>query len=323
MPQAVAICTPVTDHMVLVEEMPQPNQGAKILAQSWQCGGNAATAAVTCARQGMSAGVIGFVGNDANGRAQYVDFAYNGVETTHLYTTDEEKTLYTICLCDLKTKGRSFISEKKPGRQIREAELDLDYIRSARYLFLDVNTPATRAAAKAMREKGGEVIYDASLYRPEHEQMLPYSTIYIASEFYYRDRYGAQADVFHCCQDMRRQGPHTVIFTLGERGCAGIGPEGSFALPACAVDRVVDTTGCGDPFHGAFVVGKAQGWSTIQCAQWATASAAIKCQALGGRAAQADFDTVARYMQTGQMDLSFLPQRIAHYAQQRLSLEEI
>ena len=44
MPQAVAICTPVTDHMVLVEEMPQPNQGAKILAQSWQCGGNAATA---------------------------------------------------------------------------------------------------------------------------------------------------------------------------------------------------------------------------------------------------------------------------------------
>ena len=152
--------------------------------------------------------------------------------------------------------------------------------------------------------------------------MLPFVSIYITSEFYYRDRYGENADIFACCEDMIRRGPHTVIFTLGEKGCAGIGPEGRFELPACPIDQVIDTTGCGDTFHGAYVVGLNQGWDSVTCAKWASASAAIKCQALGGRAAQPDFATVEKYVKTGEVDLSFLPERVAHYAQQRLSLDE-
>ena len=43
-----------------------------------------------------------------------------------------------------------------------------------------------------------------------------------------------------------------MIFTFGEKGCAGISKEGFFEIPAFDVD-VKDTVGAGDVFHGAFL----------------------------------------------------------------------
>ncbi len=44
----------------------------------------------------------------------------------------------------------------------------------------------------------------------------------------------------------------------------------------------VDTTGCGDVFHGAFCHGLAQGWPIKQIIPFANAAAAIKATRTGG-----------------------------------------
>jgi sulfofructose kinase len=54
-------------------------------------------------------------------------------------------------------------------------------------------------------------------------------------------------------------------------------------LPAFKVD-VVDTTGTGDAFHGAFALGLSEGRSESECAAMASATAALKCRRLGARA---------------------------------------
>lgn len=64
MPKAIAICTPVTDYLINLDHIPQPNSFARLNAQSWQFGGNAATAIVTAARQGLDCGIIAPVGDD-------------------------------------------------------------------------------------------------------------------------------------------------------------------------------------------------------------------------------------------------------------------
>ena len=81
MPRAIALCTPVSDYLVHIDKMPRPGQNARMIDDSWQFGGNAATAIVTAARQGLSAGIIGAVGDDTNGRAQRIDFQRHQVET--------------------------------------------------------------------------------------------------------------------------------------------------------------------------------------------------------------------------------------------------
>ena len=70
--------------------------------------------------------------------------------------------------------------------------------------------------------------------------------------------------------------------TLGERGCVVCSAEGTKAYPTIPV-KVVDTTGAGDAFHGAFMYGLLQEWDVPKMARFASAVGAMNCRFLGGR----------------------------------------
>ena len=52
---------------------------------------------------------------------------------------------------------------------------------------------------------------------------------------------------------IRKMGPSVVIIKRGEYGATLFSPAGTFLAPAFPVDRVVDPTGAGDSFAGAFM----------------------------------------------------------------------
>ena len=54
--------------------------------------------------------------------------------------------------------------------------------------------------------------------------------------------------------------------------------------PAFVVETI-DTTGCGDVFHGGYIYGLLQNWSLERTVRFAAACAALKARALGGRTA--------------------------------------
>ena len=83
---------------------------------------------------------------------------------------------------------------------------------------------------------------------------------------------------------MRSLGPPVVVVTEGEHGCWCAAPEGTFHVPAFPAPAVVDTTGAGDVFHGAFLYARARGDGVRPALRLAAAAAALKCGALGGRA---------------------------------------
>ena len=60
-------------------------------------------------------------------------------------------------------------------------------------------------------------------------------------------------------------GPRVVVQTEGARGSYTVSRDAEFHTPAFDVD-VVDTTGAGDTFHGAYLVGLARGWDLERCA---------------------------------------------------------
>jgi sulfofructose kinase len=70
-----------------------------------------------------------------------------------------------------------------------------------------------------------------------------------------------------------------------------------FHQPAFRV-RVVDTTGCGDVFHGAFLYGVLRGWDLRRVARFASAVAALKCRKLGGRAGIPRLGEVEEFLAT-------------------------
>jgi len=86
-----------------------------------------------------------------------------------------------------------------------------------------------------------------------------------------------------------------VVTTLSERGCVVHGPEAALHVPGFVV-RVVDTTGAGDAFHGAFIYGLLRGWDLLRTATLANAVAALNCTALGGRAGLPTLQQVEEFL---------------------------
>ncbi len=63
---------------------------------------------------------------------------------------------------------------------------------------------------------------------------------------------------------------------------------------------VVDTTGCGDVYHGAFALGVARGWELARIMQVASATAALKCRALGGRRGIPSLEEVEEFLESAE-----------------------
>ena len=78
-------------------------------------------------------------------------------------------------------------------------------------------------------------------------------------------------------------GPRVVVTTFGEQGSRTWLRDGRvFDRPTFKVD-VVDTTGAGDVFHGAYAYGLARGWGLEYITDFSSACAAMKCRQLGGQ----------------------------------------
>jgi ribokinase len=71
------------------------------------------------------------------------------------------------------------------------------------------------------------------------------------------------------------QGARGAVLTLGGRGALVVTPEATTPIPAIAPGPVVDTTGAGDVFTGAFCAALAEGAPAVTAARFAAAAAGI------------------------------------------------
>ena len=111
---------------------------------------------------------------------------------------------------------------------------------------------------------------------------------------------------------LQSYGPEIVIFTFGAEGCKGLYEDHYFDIPAIPVE-VVDTTGAGDVFHGAFDYFYLQGYNPEECARLCTGVSAIKCTRPGGRSGIPTLDVLHKFLETGVIDYTEIDERVAHY----------
>ncbi len=95
---------------------------------------------------------------------------------------------------------------------------------------------------------------------------------------------------------LRAHGARDVILKLGGRGCAVYTPDVEAAVPAFEVP-VVDTTGAGDCFAGAFLAAFLRGRSHEQAARFANAAAALAIQRLGSTGGLRSYEETEAWME--------------------------
>ena len=299
--EAIGIGSPVADILINMDRLPGQDQAAKLLEMSYQFGGKVPTAMTALGRLGVRCGMIGAVGADHEGRACIADFERNNVDASRMIVDPAIPTRMSVVLSNREAGGRNFLRREEIVRAVKPEELDKEYITQARVLHLSSTGEAECTAARWMREAGGQVSFDADGYKPEYEEMAPMIDAFITSESYYVTRYKMRGiGLEDCCRDIAAKGPRFVAVTLGARGCACLFDGVFETIPAFKVD-VVDATGAGDTFHGAFIYGMLKDWDTMHSARFSSAVSAIKCTAIGGRAAQPTLEMVEQFLETGKL----------------------
>ena len=279
----------VIDYLCLIPRIPHFEGAVGMSDFSIQGGGPVATAMVALARLGARAGFVGKVSDDDLGRLKLKLFADEGVDTRRTIVDPTGTSGFVIVLVEETSGKRAFIGSGRGEIPLRPEEVDRDYVTSAAFLHLDgSHMAAVHQAAEWMRAAGGKVSLDAGAVSearpisPGMRRLVELSHVVVAAESFAQALTG-QAEAPAAAQALLGHGPEIVAVTCGERGSWFATAEGCGHEPAFAV-KVVDTTGAGDTYHGAFLYGLLQGWELRRVTRFANAVAALKCRKLGGRA---------------------------------------
>ncbi|MCJ7666258.1 MAG: carbohydrate kinase family protein [Actinobacteria bacterium] len=311
----IGIENPVMDFLVQAKRLPSSNEVVPLEKVSWQGGGNVSSAIVAAARLGAVAGMIGVVVDDPYGYFCINDFKRHSIDVSHIIIDKQGSTVFCVGLVESLTKMRSFIYSGNSCRKINLNELDKEYIISAKYLHIGNMgrmDPATVQAAKWAKENGVKVSIDAGYYYPETEKYLDLFDVFIVSEFYYEGLFDNKNYKENCAK-LQSKGPEIVMVTLGEKGSVGIQDGKYFEMPTFNEVQVIDTTGAGDVFHGAFIYGLLQGWNAEETAKFSSAVSSINCTRLGGRAAIPDRAMVDKFIIDRYIDYTSIDERVRFY----------
>jgi len=309
----VGIDMPCMDLNLTLDQFPRRGHGAGVRELSWQGGNKVASGMVACARLGGRCAMMGCVGGDIFGMAIMRDFARHGIDASAMQVRASDTTSLAVVLSDAETMQRTIVFKSGTVSRYTLDELDPGKLRSAEYLFVSHGGGVLEQAVDIARAAGVKIFIDADGYSEEIDAMIPKIDVFVGSEFYYETAFGNDNSQFEeNCRAVMARGPSIVVFTMGEKGCVGVGPEGFFQLPAFPV-KAIDTVGAGDVYHGAFLAGLLRGYGAEETARFASAVAAIKCTRIGGRAGIPDFETVQRFLRDGTIDYEEIDRRVKHY----------
>ncbi|MCZ7542934.1 MAG: PfkB family carbohydrate kinase [Anaerolineae bacterium] len=285
------------DDLFYVDHHPAPDTKVPLRDFKRQGGGLAGTALVAAARLGAKAAYCGVLGDDELSQFSLREFEREGVDCTPVLRRPEARAVYSAIIVDQSTGQRCILYSHAGVMAPLPEQITPALVTACRVLFVDSTVAVLGArAAEIARRHNIPVVGDVETHAgPDLPDLLRQIDHLILGDSAAQQLTG-EADPAAAAQALSRRNGAWCVVTVGDRGCwyAARG-EPARHVPALRVEAV-DTTGCGDVFHGAYAAALAQGEHVSRAVQVATVAAGIKATRHGGRAGIPDRATVARYM---------------------------
>lgn len=294
----VAIGGTTVDHLNVVDEFPERDQKIVPKYSSIQGGGQAATAIACAARLGLNTAFIGTVGWGAIGQFSIDTLKKEGVDTSFVVQQNDHSPALSSIIIEKNKGSRTIIADRGTLKNIPIKDEMYEVIKNSKIVHSDAHFPEENLKLiKFARENGVEICMDAEPHTPNSEQFVHYSDILIVSRRFVEDRY--EQDYEKALNDFMDYGAKIAIITLGKYGSIGIakGDKYCTTVSEYPVEDVVDTTGAGDVFHGAFLYGYLQGWDLEKNMVFANVCSGLKCRKMGGRLGMPTLEEAMKHME--------------------------
>jgi sugar/nucleoside kinase (ribokinase family) len=297
--EVIGLGASTVDIISLVDHFPKGKEVQEVIAMVVQGGGPVSTAMVTLSRLGAKSGMIDTIGDDWRGMLIREEFQREGVDIDYVEVS-QGCVSATSCIMVTRSDGvRAIMFSPGSVKELSLTNTHRTAIESAKYLHVSGrHWEACMQAVRFARAAGVQVSFDggADRYRSILRELVPLTDVCIVARDF-AEKYTGVQELPKAAELIEKCGPKLVVITDGIRGSYIHSREGqTFYQPAYIFHEVVDTTGCGDSYHGAFLFGLLRGYGLEKTASLASATAALNSQRLGGRSGLPNLKEVETFL---------------------------
>jgi ribokinase len=261
-------------------------------------GGSAANVAVWAARCGLATHFVGKVGRDRLGEMAREDLASEGV--THHLVEDGNYPTGSVAVFVDHTGQRSMVSGHGADFFFLPSELPREVLQNTRHLhltawsfFVDPPRAAAREAAHLVRKAGGTISFDPGSFQMIDEMGVDRfleATADLGIDVFLPNKeegtvLTGSTEPAEIATRLAKIYPGAKIILKLDADGALVLLDGEPHLIPPASNNLVDATGAGDSFAGAFLARHLKGSSVTESAHFACAVAAWVIEHLGARPA--------------------------------------
>jgi ribokinase len=227
-------------------------------------GGKGANQAIGAARSGAPTAMLGALGDDDFGRQRRADLDAEGIDTRSVARSTTAASGVALIVVEEET-GQNRISYV-PGATMtlapEQARAAVDRVKPQVVLTtLEPPPEMLDALLDASKQHGATIVLNATPEAIGAKPLLDRVDVLVVNETEAEDLLGHAVSAGNgeeAARSLAELGPETVVVTLGATGAIVAHGGQTASLPAPSVD-VVDTTGAGDAFCGAFAADLARG----------------------------------------------------------------
>ena len=183
-----------------------------------------------------------------------------------------------------------------------DIDQNINTIKNSKIFLTQLETPeqvTLYALSKAKENNCVTILNPAPARKIEEEyfKLIDYFTPNeTEAEFYLNKKIKSENDIKEAAKDFLKKGVKNIIITLGEKGVYYSNGKEDYFVEACNLkNNVVDTTGAGDAFNGAFVVGLSNDLKNKDALVFANKVAGISTTKLGAAASMPLLQEVENY----------------------------
>jgi ribokinase len=270
-------------------------------------GGKGANQACAAARLGGDVCFVGCVGSDIFGTQLLESLREAGVDISRVRRLSRATGCASIYVAPNGQNSIVISPGANAGVTFEHVADALGDLNSSDFVLLQLEIPfeTVRLSLEKAKSVGATSIFDPAPARKLDRGVLQLVSLLTPNQTeagILLDRENVEhkqedCDLIRLASETLKLGPASVIFKLGEAGCA-ICSEGAATRVGAYTVKAVDTTGAGDVFNGALAVALAEGRSMPAAARFANAAAALSVTRPGAQASIPSRDEVDKFVET-------------------------
>ncbi len=274
------------DDLLYIDAYPAADTKAEVRRRERQCGGLTATALVAASRMGCCCAYAGILGNDDLSRFVIERFHEEGIDTSHVQHRDGAGPVRSTIVVDQPQSTRTILFDLSSVVGVDLNWPPEEVIRVTKVLLVDhCGMEGMNHAATIARDLQIPVVADIEhADDPLFPKLLALADHLILSRGFALKLTGKDTPA-SAAKTLWAPDRQAVVITCGGKGSWYISRQDSgvpHEQPALAIEAI-DTTGCGDVFHGAYAAALVHGLDVAAAVRFASTAAGLKATAHGGQ----------------------------------------